>query len=108
MDRPVKDVVKGISLPTSELLVFWEMGHGELTGLGEPDEQLTNEQGVPVEYCRRLDLQPGDNVTFQISGFNVKGSDTDTWIALVVAFGIIIVLAIWRLRPGTSPSPPAD
>lgn len=108
IDRPTIDVVKGISLPTLELVVFWEEGLGRLTGLGEPDEQLVNDQGVPVEYYRRNDLQPGDKVAFQISGFNGQTSDADTWIALAVAFGIVVALAIWRLRPGTSPPPPAD
>jgi len=108
VDQQAVAVVKGISLPTSELVVFWEKGQGELAGLGEPDEQLTNEQDMPVEYYRRLNLQPGDKVTFQVSGFNVKSSDTDTWIALAVAFGIVVVLAIWRLRSGASPPPPID
>jgi hypothetical protein len=108
VDRQEIDITKGISLPTSELMVFWEQGQGQLTGLGEPDERLTNAQGVPVAYYRRHDLQPGDGIVFQISGFNVKTSDADTWIGLAAAFAIVVAIAIWRLRPGSSRPGPVD
>ena len=108
IDRQGIDIAKEISLPTSELIVFWEEGQDELTGLGEPDERLTNAQGVPVEYYRRQNLQPGDEIAFQISGFNVKTSDADTWIALAVAFALVVAIAIWRLRSGSSPPAPVD
>ncbi|UCD52540.1 MAG: hypothetical protein JSW27_07865 [Phycisphaerales bacterium] len=108
IDHQALDFAKAISLPTSELVVFWEEGQGELTGLGEPDERLANAQGVPVEYYRRHNLQPGDEIAFRISGFNVKTSDADTWIALAVAFAIVLAIALWRLRPGSSPPVPVD
>lgn len=107
IDRPTVRIAKGISLPTSELIVFWEKGQGELTGLGEPDELLTNAQGIPVEYYRRQNLQPGDQIAFQISGFNVKTSDTTTWIVLAVVFGVVFVIAVLRaLRGSTAPTLP--
>ena len=100
--RDVMEIAKGISLPTSECVVFWETGQGELTGLGEPEARLTNDEGVPVECYYRHDLQAGDRIIFQISGFNVKTSDVETWVVLAVAFGAIGVVALWRLRQGST------
>lgn len=104
MGQGALDITKAVSLPTSELTVFWEAQQGELTGLGEPDEQLTNAQSVPIECYRRHDLQAGDRIAFQISGFHVQTSDRDTWIVLAVAFAVIVALALWRLRSGSPPN----
>lgn len=107
IDHPAADIVKEISLPTSELALFWEGGRAQVTGLGEPDERLTNAQGVPVEYYQRHNVQAGDRISFQVSGLNVKPSDADTWIALAVAFAVVVAIALWRLRTGPTASPPA-
>jgi len=108
IDRGTMDIAKEISLPTSEVVVFWENGQGDLQGLGEPDDRLTNAEGVAVEYYRRTDQEVGDRIAFQISGFNVTTSDTHTWIVLIVAFSAVVVVAIVRLIPKSRPVPPAD
>lgn len=108
IDNPTVEIAKGISLPTSELIVFWEKDQGELTGLGEPDELLTNAQGVPVEYYRRQDLRPGEQIAFEISGFNMETSDTTIWFVLAVVFGVIFMIAILRLLRGSAPLPPSE
>jgi hypothetical protein len=92
-------IVKGITLPTSELLVFWEHGQGKLEGLGEPNDRLVNAEGVPIEYYRRSGLKPGESVAFVISGFNGKESDASTWIILAATFAAIALVAVLRLRP---------
>jgi hypothetical protein len=92
-------IVKGIALPTSELLVFWEHGQGKLTGLGEPNDRLVNAEGLPIEYYRRSGLKPGENLAFEISGFHVKESDASTWVILAAVFAVIVLIAILRLRP---------
>lgn len=107
IDRPVMAIAKEISLPTSELVVFWEGGQGELTGLGEPDERLSNAQGIPVECYRRHDVRAGGQIAFQISGRDLKTSDTDKWITLAVVFALIGTVTLWRLRAGSTP-PPVD
>lgn len=108
IDRDVMEIAKGISLPTSEFVVFWETGQGELTGLGDPEARLTNDEGVPVECYYRHDLQAGDRIVFEISGFNVKTSDVETWIVLAVAFAAIGIVALWRLRHGSAATPSAE
>jgi hypothetical protein len=60
---------------------------------------LTNDQGVPIEYYRRSDLKPGDRVSFQIAGFNVRQLDSYTWIVLAAVFVVVVVVALLRLRP---------
>lgn len=97
--RRTMPIAKGITLPTSELLVFWEHGQGKLEGLGEPSDRLVSAEGVPIEYYRRSGLKPGENVAFQISGFNVRESDANTWIILAAAFAVIALVAVLRLRP---------
>jgi len=99
IDRGTVKVVKEITLPTAELMLFWEHGQGKLEGLGEPNDRLANADGVPMEYYRRSALKPGDRIAFQLSGFNTKKSDSYTWIVLGVVFAVLVVIALWRLRP---------
>jgi hypothetical protein len=99
IDRRTIPIAKTFTLPTAQLLVFWEHGQGRLEGLGEPNDRLVSGQGVPMEYYRRSGLQPGQTVSFQISGFNVKGSDTHTWIVLTGVFAVVVLVAVLRLRP---------
>lgn len=97
--RGAVKVTKGITLPTAELLVFWERGQGKLEGLGEPNDRLVNAEGVPIEYYRRSGLKPGETVAFEISGLNVPKSEASTWVILAVAFAVIGIVAMVRLRP---------
>ncbi len=98
IERGEVKIAKEITLPTAELTIFWEHGPGRLEGLGEPAGQLTNAEGVPLEYYQRDDLKPGTRVIFQIAGFAVKRSDSYTWILLAVVFAAIVVVALLRLR----------
>jgi len=107
IDRQTTDIMKKISLPTSELGVFWEGGRARLTGLGEPEGRLANAEGVPVEYYQRRNVQAGEQISFQVSGFNVKTSDTETWIILAVVFAVIFAVALWRSWTGSTASPRA-
>lgn len=99
IERGTVKIVKEMTLPTSELTVFWEQGQGRLEGLGEPNDRLANAEGVPLEYYQRSDLKPGDRIAFQISGFTAKRSDPYTWIVLAAVFAAIVAVALLRLRP---------
>ncbi len=96
--RGSTEILKKITLPTSHLMIFWEHGQGTLAGLGEPDDRLVNADGVPLECYRRINLKPGEELAFQISGPKGKKSDASTWIILAVVFGAIVIVALWRLR----------
>ncbi len=93
------DIVKGISLPTSNLIVFAELGQAELRGLGEAGKQVTNASGAPMMYYQLSDLAPAEEVAFQIVGFNVSSSGLTTWMILSLTFGALVVLVVLRLRP---------
>ncbi|MHC4397476.1 MAG: hypothetical protein ACYS1A_17685 [Planctomycetota bacterium] len=93
------DIIKGISLPTSNLIVFAELGQAELRGLDGTGKQVTNASGVPMKYYQLSDLAPADKVAFQIMGFNVSTSGLTTWLILSLTFGAIVVLVVMRLRP---------
>ncbi|MHC4083641.1 MAG: hypothetical protein ACYSU3_00720 [Planctomycetota bacterium] len=93
------DIVKGISFPTSNLIVFAELGQAKLRGLGEAGKQVTNASGAPMMYYQLSDLAPAEEVAFQIVGFNVSTSGLTTWIILSLTFGAIVVLVVLRLRP---------
>jgi hypothetical protein len=99
IDRGTMRIVKEITLPTAELMLFWQHGQGKLEGLGEPNDRLANADGMPMEYYRRSALKPGDRIAFQLSGFNTKKSDSYTWIVLGVVFAALVAIALWRLRP---------
>ena len=102
IDRGAMKVAKEITLPTAELMVFWEHGQGKLEGLGEPNDRLVSGEGVPIEYYRRSALRPGDVIAFQISGFNVKQSDPYTWVILGAVFVAIVAVVLVRLRSKAS------
>jgi hypothetical protein len=101
-------IAKQITLPTTELTIFWQQGQGRLEGLGEPAARMTNAQGVPVEYYSRSVLQPGDRVAFQIAGFAAQKSDSSTWLVLALIFAVIVVVALLRLRPRRVETGPND
>jgi len=97
-------IAKGITLPTSHLMLFWEQGQGALEGLGEPDDRLVNADGIPIEYYRRTGLKPGEQLAFQITGLHRGGSETWTWIILGVVFGAILIVALLRAGPRSAKS----
>jgi len=99
--RGTAKIVKEITLPTADFMLFWTHGQGKLEGLGEPNDRLANADGTPMEYYRRNALKPGDRIAFQLSGFNTKRPDSYSWIVLGVVFAALGMIALWRLRPKT-------
>jgi hypothetical protein len=91
------DIVKGISLPTSNLIVFAELGQAKLKGLGQADNKLITSSGTPMEYYKLSDLTATEEIAFQITGFNVNTSGFTTWVILSLTFGVLIVFVFLRL-----------
>jgi len=96
------DIVKGITLPTSKLVIFAQLGAAEIKGLGEARSHATSADGAEVKYFTINDVPAGKEIAFQIAGFSPTGSKTPTWIILAGVFGVVMVLVILRLRPGKS------
>lgn len=94
------DIVKGITLPTAKLVVFAELGAAELHGLGEAKSHITSDDGAKIKYYTRDNLAAGNNIGFQITGFNVVAdSGPRIWVILAVVFGVVLVLVALRMRP---------
>jgi hypothetical protein len=93
------DIVKKLSLPTSEFVLFSQLGQEKIEGLGSPNGRMTLADGTSAEYFSLSNLDTGDKITFQVSGFSVANSERDSWIILGVVFGIIALVVIFRPRP---------
>jgi len=93
------DIVKKISLPTSSFMLFAELGQAELQGLDQAERQILRRNEAEMEYYKRSNLAPAEEIAFQITGFNVNKSGSATWVILGVVFSAVAVLAILRLRP---------
>jgi hypothetical protein len=91
------DIVKEISLPTSNLIVFAELGQAKLKGLGQADNKLITSSGTPMEYYKLSDLTATKEIAFQITGFNVNTSGFSTWVILSLTFGVLVVFVFLRL-----------
>lgn len=94
------DIVKGITLPTSKLVVFAQLGTAELRGLGEVVNRATSDAGTEMKYYTREKLAAGEEIALQLAGFTVSNSGPPAWVILAVVFGVVMVVVVLRLRPG--------
>jgi hypothetical protein len=94
----VMDFAKTISLPTSEFVLFAELGQANIQGLDRAAEQATRSSGEAMQYYERDNLAPGEEIAFQLTHLDVGSSGLLIWIALGVVLGAIVVLAALRLR----------
>ncbi len=99
IDSATMDVAKRISLPTSEFVLFSQLGPGKITGLGSATGRMTMADGTSAEYFNLSELNSGDTINFQVTGFNVIKSQRKSWIIMGVVFGVVTMLAVLRLRP---------
>lgn len=90
------DIVKGISLPTSSLIVFAELGQAKLQGLGQADNQVITSHGTPMDYYKLSDLSSSEDIAFQITGFNVNKGEMTTFLILSLTFSVLAVLVLLR------------
>ncbi len=104
----ILDFAKTISLPTSEFVLFAELGQAKIQGLGRVAEQATRSSGEAMQYYERDNLAPGEEIAFQLTHLDVGSSGLLIWIVFGVVLGAIVVLAALRLRreQGTSPQTP--
>ena len=101
----ILDFAKTVSLPTSEFVLFAELGQAKIQGLDRSAEQATRPSGEAMQYYKRNNLAPGEEIAFQLTGLNVGSSALLIWIVLGTVLSVIIILAALRLRPekGTTP-----
>lgn len=100
IDSSVMDISRGITMPTSQFVVFMKVPSLKIEGLEAVESSMTDSAGQPLEYYKRSDLAAGDELSFQISGFNIETSWRGTWLILSVVFGAVAVLALFRAIRG--------
>jgi len=98
IDSETIDIVKKISLPTSEFMVFSLLDKGRLKGFGDSGGEVNLADGSSAEYFRFQELKAAEHIKFQVVGFNVTKSNSNVVIILCVVFALMALLVIWRLR----------
>lgn len=93
------DIVKKITLPTSSFMIFAELGQAKLKGLDQAEKQIMSRNEASMEYYKLSDLSPDDKLAFQVTGFNVTASGWQTWVILACVFGVLVTLALLKIRP---------
>ncbi len=94
----VMDFAKTISLPTSEFVLFAELGRAEIQGLDRAAEQATRSSGEAMQYYERYNLAQNEEIAFQLTHLDVGSSGLLIWITLGSVLGAIVVFATLRLR----------
>jgi hypothetical protein len=93
------DIVKKISLPTSEFVLFAELGAAKISGIAQAAEQATRSSGELMQYYSHNALLPGNEVAFQLTNLEVGSSGLTKWIIAGAVISVIVVLAALRLSP---------
>jgi hypothetical protein len=99
------DVVKTISLPTSEFILFAELGAAKINGLGQPAEQAARSSGELMQYYSRGNLAAGEEITFRLSDLDTGSSALVTWLIVGFVMSAIVVLIVLRLIPEDKTTP---
>ncbi|MBL7187932.1 MAG: hypothetical protein ISS70_16540 [Phycisphaerae bacterium] len=102
-----RDIVKTISLPTSEFVLFAELGAAKIRGLGQAAEQAMRSSGELMQYYSRNDLSPGDEIAFALTGLEAGSSGLAKWIIAGVVISALAVLVVLRLSPKDEANPQA-
>jgi hypothetical protein len=92
------DIIRKLSLPTANFVLFWQVGNAKIEGLGEADGRMVMTDGTLGEYYNLGSIQAGAEVRFQISGLRTAAGDKTSWIILALVFAAIAVLVLIRLR----------
>ncbi len=101
------DIVKTISLPTSEFILFAELGGAKIHGLSETAEQATRSSGESMQYYSRSGLSPGEEIAFQLTNLDVGSSGLAKWIIAAAVISVIVVLLVLRLSLRREANPKA-
>ncbi|MHC4156294.1 MAG: hypothetical protein ACYST6_15425 [Planctomycetota bacterium] len=92
------DITKEVSLPTANFVLFSQLGHEQIQGLGDPEGQMALPDGTLGEYYNLGDLSAGAEVRFKVTGLRTMTGDRTSWIIIALVFAAIAVLAFFRLR----------
>ncbi|MFQ6034434.1 MAG: hypothetical protein ACE5NM_01125 [Sedimentisphaerales bacterium] len=90
------DIRKKFSLPTTNFVLFSQLAHDSIQGLGEPDGQVLLSDGTMAEYYNRNGLAADSEVVFKVAGLGTSAGNKTSWVVLAVIFAAITFLAVAR------------
>ncbi|MHC4194348.1 MAG: hypothetical protein ACYSYU_00755 [Planctomycetota bacterium] len=96
---PDMDIVKKISLPTSSLVVFSQLGLVVLDGLGESDGKVVLPDDIAAEYYDQGSMPAGAQIAFKVVGLSFNKGNRNSWIVAASVFGVLTILSLTRLLP---------
>lgn len=96
VETSVLEMEKTFSFSTKNVVIFSRLGSLTLEGLGPPENQFANAEGLLTSYYSKTDLKPGDTIRCTITGFNSNPPKTTVWVITSIAFAGLLLLAITR------------
>lgn len=96
------DIARAVTLPTSKMVIFAELGAAEVKGLGELRSRATTTTGAEVKYHTISDIPSGKEIAFQITGLTPKAFRMPTWVILAGVFAAVMAIVVWRMLPAKS------
>ncbi|UCG49358.1 MAG: hypothetical protein JSU94_06155 [Phycisphaerales bacterium] len=101
IDGRAVDIGKKLSLPTSEFMLFSQVGDDRVRGLGSPIGQVTLSDGGSAEYYSYPDPKLGEEIRFQVVGFNPEKRNHTGLLVLCVVFAAVGTVIVRRIRAGS-------
>ncbi len=101
------EIVRKISKPTKEFVVFSQLGAGNLQGAGTPAGEMTLPDGSPALYYSVSPCEKGSEVKLQLKGLATvqsaagrsaedKSAISPAIVIISVVLGIVVLVAIAR------------
>ena len=97
IDSETVDITKLISMPTSDFMIFSQLGSAALVGVGTSLGQVKMDDGNLSDYYQLGSYKNGDEITFQATGFNVGPSDRKAIAILSVIFAVAAIPVLLRV-----------
>jgi hypothetical protein len=85
-------------------VLYSQLGEKKIQGLGDVAGELALGDGTSSEYFVLGGLTSDKKVKFKIVGLSTSVGNKSSWIILTVIFGVIIVVAVLRLRRSENPT----
>ena len=70
-----------------------------MQGPGEFQGHVVLPDGIAAEYYDHGPVLAGTRIAFKVMGLSLNKGNRNSWIVLFVVFGMLIILALTRLRP---------
>lgn len=101
------EIVKKISMPTKEFVVFSQLGEGNLQGMGAPAGQMTLSDGTPALHYIVSPCEKGREIKLQLKGLAVlkgmskellEGDKTNSGLVVMISvLGVVVLVALGRV-----------